>query len=256
MSRTVRLGMLTPSSNTVLEPLTIAMLAHASGVTAHFSRFKVTEIALTDQALGQFDHGEILRAAELLAHAKVDVIAWNGTSASWLGFDRDELLCERIRSATGIPACTSVLAFREIFDRTGVGRVGLVTPYRDDVQTRIMANWGRCGYVCTAERHVGLQDNYSFAEVDEETIARLLREVTAEGCDAAAIVCTNMRGAKVVERLEAELGVPIYDSIATTLWKSLLVAGVDPSCVQGWGRLFKDLRTAQNGSTAERRRAV
>jgi maleate isomerase len=81
---TVRLGMLTPSSNTVLEPITMAMLAGVSGVTAHFSRFKVTEIALSQQALGQFDHGEVLRAAELLAHAKVDVIAWNGTSASWL----------------------------------------------------------------------------------------------------------------------------------------------------------------------------
>ena len=88
-----RLGMLTPSSNTVLEPMTAAMLAALPDVTAHFSRFRVTEIALTPQALGQFDHDEILRAAELLAHAKVDVIGWNGTSASWLGFDRDERLC-------------------------------------------------------------------------------------------------------------------------------------------------------------------
>jgi maleate isomerase len=111
---TIRLGMLTPSSNTVLEPITTAMLAGVSGVTAHFSRFKVTEIALSRHALGQFDHGEVLRAAELLAHAKVDVIAWNGTSASWLGFDYDERLCEHITETTDIAACTSVLAFREI----------------------------------------------------------------------------------------------------------------------------------------------
>src|ERR1700712_171435 len=113
-----RLGMLTPSSNTALEPITSAMLAGSMDISAHFSRFKVTEIALSEQALGQFDDGEILRAAELLAHAKVDVIAWNGTSASWLGFDRDEALCERITGATGIKACTSVLAFREIFQHT------------------------------------------------------------------------------------------------------------------------------------------
>ena len=37
--------------------------------------------------------------SELLAHAKVDVIAWNGTSASWLGFDRDERLCGRDRKS-------------------------------------------------------------------------------------------------------------------------------------------------------------
>ena len=69
MTRRVRLGMLTPSSNTVLEPVTMAMLAGLPDVSAHFSRFKVTEIALSEQALGQFDDSEILRAAELLAHS-------------------------------------------------------------------------------------------------------------------------------------------------------------------------------------------
>jgi maleate isomerase len=66
--------MLTPSSNTALEPITTAMLAELPEVTAHFSRFKVTEVALSTSALAQFDNSEILRAAELLAHAKVDSI--------------------------------------------------------------------------------------------------------------------------------------------------------------------------------------
>jgi len=239
MERSVRLGMLTPSSNTVLEPVTAAMLAGLSGVSAHFSRFKVTEIALTEQALGQFDDSEILRAAELLAHAKVDVIAWNGTSASWLGFDRDEALCDRITSATGVKACTSILAFREIFRRTGVTRVGLVTPYRGDVQARIIGNWAASGFRCTAERHLGLQENFSFAEAAEEEIAEMIREVAGEGCDAVAIVCTNMRGAGLVEQMEQEIGIPIYDSVAVTLRESLSTAGVDPSRVTGWGSLFR-----------------
>jgi maleate isomerase len=240
MTGRIRIGMLTPSSNTVLEPVTVAMLRDVSEATAHFSRFKVTEIALSQQALMQFDDSEILRAAELLAHAKVDVIAWNGTSASWLGFDRDERLCERITAGTGIPACTSVLAFREICRRKGTRRIGLVTPYSDAVQARIMATWAASGLPCSAERHLRLEDNFSFAEVDEDTIARLVREVAQEGCDAVAIVCTNMRGAAIAPALEAELGIPVYDSIATTLWKSLRVAGVSPSRVRNWGSLFTD----------------
>src|SRR5271170_581211 len=75
MTERIRLGMLTPSSNTTLEPVTAAMLRGLPGVTAHFGRFRVTEIALAQAALKQFDDSEILRAAELLAHAKVDVIA-------------------------------------------------------------------------------------------------------------------------------------------------------------------------------------
>ena len=84
-----RLGMITPSSNSVLEPVTAAMLAASPDVTAHFSRLRVTEIALDAPALGQFDPGHMLAAAELLADAKVDAIAWNGTSASWLGIAPD-----------------------------------------------------------------------------------------------------------------------------------------------------------------------
>jgi maleate isomerase len=239
MTRAVRFGMLTPSSNTVLEPVTAAMLSDLAEVTVHFSRFKVTEIALTQRALAQFDETEILRAAELLADAKVDTIAWNGTSASWLGFDRDERLCERITATTGVPACTSVLAFREVFQCTGVRRVGLVTPYSDDVQSRIVANWAASGFSCSAERHLGLQDNFSFAEVSEVAVANLVREVARASCDAVAIVCTNMRGAAAVDALEGEVGVPVYDSIATAVWKSLLLAGVDPRRVRGWGRLFQ-----------------
>ena len=89
VTRPLRLGVLTPSSNTALEPLTSALAAALPGASAHFSRFKVTEIALDAAALGQFDDSKILAAAELLADAKVDVIGWSGTSSGWLGFDRD-----------------------------------------------------------------------------------------------------------------------------------------------------------------------
>ena len=64
--RRILLGMLTPSSNTTLEPVTTAMIAGVPQASAHFARFRVTEIALSHQALGQFDDTEILRAAELL----------------------------------------------------------------------------------------------------------------------------------------------------------------------------------------------
>lgn len=232
--------MLTPSSNSVLEPTVCAMLAGLPDVTAHFSRFRVTEIALSDEALAQFDDSEILRAAELLADVKADVIAWNGTSAGWLGFARDETLCQRITAATGIPACTSVLTFREIFQRRGARRIGLVTPYTGDVQSRIQANWTTADFSCSAECHLDLRDNFSFATVTEATVADMVRNVAKQGCDAIAILCTNMRGTRIAAELEKELGLPVYDSIATTVWKSLALARVDPARLVGWGSLFSD----------------
>ena len=110
MTSRLLLGMLTPSSNTTLEPVTTAMIAALPEASAHFGRFRVTEIALSGQALSQFDDSEILRAVELLGHAKVDVIAWNGTSSGWLGFEADQRLCRRITEATGIAALANGLA--------------------------------------------------------------------------------------------------------------------------------------------------
>jgi maleate isomerase len=238
MTDRVFLGMLTPSSNTVLEPVTTAMLAGLPEVTAHFSRFKVTEIALSGPALAQFDDSEILRAAELLAHAKVNVIAWNGTSSGWLGFERDVQLCERIKAATGIPACTAMLALNEILQITGAKRIGFVTPYLDDVQARINANYEKAGWKVVADRHLNMQDNFSFSTVTADQMRQMTAEVAAAKPDAIAIICTNMRGAPLAEELEAKHGIPVYDTISTTVWGSLRVAGVDTNRVKGWGRIF------------------
>jgi maleate isomerase len=241
MSSRILLGMLTPSSNTRLEPITTAMLAGLPEASAHFGRFRVREIALSGSALAQFDDSEILRAAELLADAKVQVIGWSGTSSGWLGFDADQRLCARISQATGVPACTSVLALNEIFSRTAVRRFGLVTPYTDDVQQRIVANYARAGFECVAERHLGWRDNWSFSEVPTDWLAAMAREVARERPDAITFLCTGLQSAPLVERLERSIGIPIYDSISTVVWKSLVLAGAEPRRVEGWGRLFREL---------------
>jgi maleate isomerase len=237
----VFLGMLTPSSNTVLEPVTQAMVSGLAEVSVHFSRFKVTEIALAPSALAQFDDSEILRAAEMLAHTKADVIAWNGTSSGWLGFEADHRLCDRITAATGIKSTTSMLALNEILERSAVKRLGLVTPYLDDVQAKIVANYSALGVSCAAERHLSMRDNFSFSEVPPDRIRAMIREVATAAPDAVAVVCTNLRGAPLVEQLEREIGMPIYDSISTVVWKSLLLADIEPKRVTGWGRLFREL---------------
>jgi maleate isomerase len=237
----ILLGMLTPSSNTALEPLTSAMVAGLPEVSAHFGRFRVTEISLGAHALGQFDPAPILQAAALLADARVDVIAWNGTSSGWLGFDRDEALCEAITRETGVPACTSVLALNEIMTLTGRRRFGLVTPYLDDVQAKIVENYRRSGYDCVAERHTGQKVNFEFSEVSEAQILEMTHAVAQARPDCVTTLCTNLKAAHLVPRIEAALGIPMYDSVSTAVWKSLRMCGVDTRRVTGWGSLFSEL---------------
>ncbi len=236
----IRLGMLTPSSNTSLEPLTCAMLANLPEVSAHFGRFRVTEISLGSGSRGQFELEPILQAARLLADARVDVITWNGTSSGWLGFETDQKLCERITEETGIPACTAVLGFNEIMELGGRRRFGLVTPYLDEVQTRIVDNYRREGFDCVAERHLGIQVNFEFCNVSEESLSRMSREVAQASPQCITFFCTNLRGAQLVPALESELGIPVYDTVATALWKALRVTGVDTARIKGWGSLFQE----------------
>jgi maleate isomerase len=235
----LRLGMLTPSSNTVLEPVTSHMLRDLPDVTAHFGRFRVTRIALSDDALKQFDPAPVLEAARLLADAHMDVIAWNGTSAGWLGFDSDERLCAAITEATGVPATSSVLALNEALHRLGAATLGLVSPYTPDVQQRIIANYNAAGIRVIAERHLNDPGNYSFAQYEEPEIAALIRDVARARPDAITTLCTNMRAPGIVAAMEAETGIPVLDSIAVVVWKSLVLAGADPARVQGWGGLFQ-----------------
>jgi maleate isomerase len=230
--------MLTPSSNTVLEPATARLLAGHAGISAHFSRFSVTEIALDAAALGQFGDGPILKAAELLAHAKVDVIAWNGTSASWLGLQRDRDLVAGIEAATGIAASTCMLGYFDLFRARQIRRLGIVTPYTADVQRKIISTYAGEGVEVAAERHLGIRDNFSFGLVTETDIARMIEEAAEARPDAIAIVCTNMNGAAAAASAEARLGIPVLDSVAVTLRACLVRAGADPSMITGWGSVF------------------
>ena len=236
----VLLGMLTPSSNTALEPLTSAMLSGLPEVSAHFGRFRVTEISLQPQALGQFDMAPILEAARLLADAHVDVIAWNGTSSGWLGFEADVALCRRIEQETGVRCCTSVLALNEIMEKTQRKRFGLVTPYLDDVQAAIVANYARSGFECVAERHLNRSVNFSFSEVEPTQIVQMAHEAAEARPQCLTTFCTNLRAAQLAPALEAALGLPVYDTVSTAVWKSLRLCGVDTRRVKGWGSLFDE----------------
>ncbi|TVT64846.1 MAG: Asp/Glu/hydantoin racemase [Pseudomonas sp.] len=240
MSQRIRLGILTPSSNTSLEPLTQRLVSGLPEVSVHFARFSVTQIALSPDALGQFQQTRILDAAKLLADAHVDAIGWSGTSAGWLGFDQDEALCAAITEATGVPASTSVLALNKALEAFGIRRLGLVSPYLADVQSRIIANYAKVGIDARTESHLGIQENFAFALVDDATLDRQVADVVAAGAQAITTFCTNLYAAHRVAHWEAEHGVPVFDTVTTVVWDMLRRAGVDTRRITGWGRLLQE----------------
>jgi maleate isomerase len=235
--RARRIGMITPSSNTCLEPMTYRILGSRDDVTVHSTRVAVTHISLDATSDRQFGLMTMSQAAELLATADVDVIAWNGTSGSWLGVDHDRALVAEITRATGVPATTSTLAMLDAFERFGLSRVTLATPYLPAVNEQIVSVFAACGIEVDGSLALGLTDNESFAGVTPDELRAGSIPLVARRPDALIFLCTNLWGAPVVGDIERETGVPVLDSVATTLWRCLELAGA-PLLDPRWGALL------------------
>ncbi|WP_066289932.1 maleate cis-trans isomerase family protein [Bacillus sp. FJAT-29937] len=234
-----KIGMLTPSSNTVLEPICSKMLYHVPEVTCHYGRFEVTKISLEQDALSQFNFEPMLQAAELLAHAEVDLIAWNGTSGGWLGFEMDHELCEAITKRTGIPATTSMLSQVRAFKEHNINTVHLVTPYIPEINRLIAEQYKKhCNIETINVQGLSQTVNRSFSQVDQGRIEEMIQAVTASPADALSVVCTNFPAVDKVEYYEDKFNIPMYDTINVLMWECLKMVDVDPRTVKGWGKVF------------------
>jgi len=234
-----KLGHITPSCNSALEPLSAMLTSSISGqISNHFTRIPVSNISLSEDDVEQFDVQPMVDAASLLAEAPMHAIAWNGTSGSWTGAAADRELSDAITEATGLPATTSTLAQFDILRRHGVERVALTTPYTDDVMDRMAEVYASEGYEVVRRSNLGLSSGRDMANVPRFRIAQLVRDADSPEAQAIAVVCTGLPATLLVEELEAELGKPVFDSIAVTVRRGMELAGVDTP-VHGWGALME-----------------
>ena len=238
-------GHITPSSNTVLEPVTALMnKAFEDRVAHHFTRIPVTRIELDQAALDQFDEGPMLAAAKLLSDAPLEGIVWNGTSGGWRGIEADRALQRSVRNVAGVPFSTAILAQVDVFRRWGIERFGLAVPYVDAVADRIVETFAGSGFETVSRANLGISENTAFAQVEHDTIRDLIRSADSPDAECVIVVCTNLPAAFVVHDMEQEIGKPIFDSTIVAFWQALTFAGVRDGTTAGWGRLLSETHPA------------
>lgn len=230
-------GTITPSGNTVVERVTLGIARELPEVSMHFSRTPV--FGSTDPSPDRYAVEGLLAAARLLVHAAPDVLVWNGSKGAGIGFEHDRALVESIRAETGIRTTTSILGLEALLGARGIRRLGIVTPYSATSQKKTLDCLAHEGYEVVSDACAGLSDNLSYASVPLDRIAAMAREVAAARPQAIVCLCTNFPAAVMAAPLEAELGLPVFDSTALGVWHALRLAGVDTSpAVARWGSLF------------------
>lgn len=230
-------GTITPSGNTVVERITLGIARELPEVSVHFSRTPV--FGSSDPSPDGYATEGLLAAARLLAHAAPGVVVWNGSKGAGIGFEHDRALVAAIEAETGIRATTSILGLAALLAVRGLRRLGIVTPYSAASQRKTLDCLAAEGYDCVADACAGLSDNLSYASVPLERIAAMAREVAAARPQAVVCLCTNFPAAVLAAPLEAELGLPVYDSTALGVWHALRLAGADTRpAAAAWGSLF------------------
>ena len=232
-----RIGMILPSSNTVVEPIATAMVASLPDVSVHFSRFALTAVQVENPAAAYYDSGALLGAAKLLADARCHVICWNGSAGGLVGFERDRQLCQEIEDATGTPATTASLSLLDQFRAAGIKRFCMVTLNTPEMNQTIKAHFALEGFDCVASTHrTDITDNFAMSQVPPNEIAADATRCFAESGDADGLIIygTNTRGAPVARTLEEALGIPVYDSVAWGVFGALLQVGTDIRVLTNW----------------------
>ncbi len=157
-------------------------------------------------------------------------------------FITTEALVKRIHAETGITATTSILGMKALLKAKGIHRIGVVTPYSDASQQKTLACLAQEGFDCVSHAKSGLSDNLSYASVPTEDIAAMARTVAVAKPQAIVCLCTNFPAAVMAAPLEAEIGIPVYDSTALGVWHGLQLCGVDTRGAAAlWGSLFSEV---------------
>ena len=229
-----RVGLLLPSSNTTME--TDFWRMAPEDITVHSARMMIERVTVS--ALEEMSQGA-LRAGRLLASAGVDVLIYGCTSGSLIkGVEWEKNLTSTIEEETGIPTVTTAGAVVEGLRSLDIERVGVATPYTDDINALEMEFLDSYGFDVKKVNGLEIVDNHEIGAVSPKRIGELVDSV-AEGAGGIFVSCTNLPVVPLIEELEEKIGLPIVSSNQASMWAGL--KALRHGGFEGYGRLLKEL---------------
>src|SRR5258708_3606173 len=180
-------------------------------------------------------------AAELLAAAPLDAIAFGFTSSAYVigGEGEAEMLARLGQRTRGIPVVATCAATVAALHVLGARRVALFSPpwFHAALDTLGRGYYESAGYEVV---HSGPCDLPS----DQRRIApsqlyAWVCEHTPRDAEAVVIGGNGFRAVGVISALERRLERAVVPATQAVLWSALTAAGADPTAVTDFGRLFQ-----------------
>ena len=142
------LGVLTPQANTTVEPeLALLMPPGYAWINGRLVSRRAT---IADRLRDYFAGYDA--ALEQFANAPVGAIAFACTGASYLaGVEGEDEALARLSRAAGVPVLTAASAVVDALAALGARRLGLVSPYDEDLDAASVAYWTARGFTVAAK---------------------------------------------------------------------------------------------------------
>ena len=233
MSAPTSIGLIIPSGNRLTEP---QFNAYAPpGVGIHVTRLRMT--GKFRKPLSELKR-PLVEAAEALSDVKPGMIVFHCTANSMeSGLAHEKAIIEIIEQASGCPTITTAQAITQAFDRFGIKKLVLISPYVKATNQLEVNYLTETGYTVLHELGLGLE-THAYSTVTPQEWKNIVKENTRADADGYFLSCTNTRMIEAVEDLENDLNKPVINSNQATLWACLKKLGVVHTDKK-LGRLFQ-----------------
>jgi maleate isomerase len=244
----VRIGVLTPHADVGPESELQAMAP--PGVAIHATRVAFGAMAVGGamdptiplapvRAFAEPPHVD--NAAELLAAAPLDAIAYGFTSSAYvIGVEGEaEMMARLERRTRGIPVVATCRAAVEGLRVLGARRIVLIDPPWFDTELNALGRryYESAGFEVVYSEPCGLASDQTKI-TPSDLHAWVSEHVSTTDAEAIVIGGNGFRAVGAIAALEEDLGRFVVTANQTLLWAALRVADADPGSVSDYGRLF------------------
>jgi maleate cis-trans isomerase len=211
-------GMLTPQANTTVEPE--FNLLWPPGVAMINARLMSDKPSMSDRLVDYFDnYGASLRQ---FANAPVNVVGAACTGASYLaGREREAAVVADIEARSGHPFVTAALAVVDALTALKSRRLGLVSPYPDDLNRASVAYWQSHGFevVQIANAFNSESAFHPIYSLGGSAAAQALRTLENAPLDAIIMLGTGMPTLQPIADSIGWRGAPVMSCNLCLAWR-------------------------------------